>query len=103
MATPAANPVEIMTGLGATGVDVILAHVDGAPLQGNPMVPTLQIAGSSNAFLADMDLLLDDRDSADAALLGLLRLTLLHDYEPRAWSRGFTDFQLTRGFLGVSL
>jgi altronate dehydratase len=110
MATPTSNFVEALTGLGGTGVRVILAHVDGAPKQGHPMVPTLQVASAdsaANAFAGDLDWIIDDaqcvaRDVRDE-LLSRIRDTVTSDYSPNAWSRGHTNFQLTRGLLGVSL
>jgi altronate dehydratase len=110
MATPGANFVESLTGLGGTGVDVILAHVDAAAMQGHPMIPTIQVSSASAAcepFAADLDLVFDD-ECLDAEALcdaAIARIAETSDgnYEPRAWSIGLTDFQLTRGLLGVSL
>jgi altronate dehydratase len=110
MATPTAHFVEALTGLGATGVQLIVAHVAESAMQGHPMIPTLQVATSGsggNAFAADLDMVMDG-DAADTApvrdqLSGLIRGTLTRAYLPSAWSRGHTDFQLTRGLLGVSL
>jgi altronate dehydratase len=108
MATPGAQYLEALTGLGGTGVHVILAHVAGPARQGHPMIPTLQIATAGEAAsAADLDLVIDPRDG-DAErtclqLLDLLRHTVSGDYRPHAWASGFTDFQLTRGLLGVSL
>jgi altronate dehydratase len=110
MATPTSHFVEALTGLGGTGVQMIIAHVAESAMQGHPMIPTLQVATSrygENAFAADLDIVID-ADAADAAqihdqLSGRIRGTLTRAYVPSAWSRGHTDFQLTRGLLGVSL
>jgi hypothetical protein len=110
MATPTSHFVEALTGLGGTGVQLIIAHVAESAMQGHPMIPTLQVATSrygENAFAADLDIVID-ADAADAAqihdqLSGRIRGTLTRAYVPSAWSRGHTDFQLTRGLLGVSL
>ena len=40
METPTDQPTETLTGLGATGVDLALAHIIGAPLQSHVMVPS---------------------------------------------------------------
>jgi altronate dehydratase len=108
MATPGAQYLEALTGLGGTGVQVILAHVAGPALQGHPMIPTLQIAAAGEeACEADLDLVMDarhgDAERMCLQLQDLLRHAVSGDYLPRAWARGFTDFQLTRGLLGVSL
>jgi hypothetical protein len=74
------------------------------------MVPTLQIASAdsaANAFAGDLDWIIDDAQSAARdvrdELLSRIRDTVASDYSPNAWSRGHTNFQLTRGLLGVSL
>jgi hypothetical protein len=110
MATPTEDPVESMTGLGGSGAQVILAHVSSAPLQAHPMIPTLQIATagtSAHAFAADLDAIIDEsrRDPDDICndLISRIRDTASCNYTPGAWSRGYTNFQLTRGLLGVSL
>jgi altronate dehydratase len=110
MATPTADGVETVTGLGGTGVHLMLAHVDGPPLQGHPMIPMLQVAAdtpSARRFRQDLDQLIDpardDVESIRRDLLGLLCQAASRDYEPRLWAAGCVDFQLTRGRLGVSL
>ncbi|MBI2994497.1 MAG: UxaA family hydrolase [Gammaproteobacteria bacterium] len=110
MATPTDHGVEILTGLGGTGVQLILAHVQGPPLQGHPMIPVLQAASDAETArrsAADLDCVIDpERQAADRIRADLLKLvcdTASHDYEPRLWKAGCTDFQLTRGLLGVSL
>jgi altronate dehydratase len=110
MATPTSHFVEALTGLGATGVQVILAHVAGSVMQGHPMIPTLQVASAgsgNNAFAADLDVVADSGTAGAGdihdQLVQRIRATLTGDYLPTAWSRGHTDFQLTRGLLGVSL
>jgi altronate dehydratase len=110
MATPTAPLIEALTGLGGTGVHLILAHVADAPVQGHPLIPTLQVATAGSraaAFAGDLDFVIDS-GTADTGhirdeLLGRIRDTLAQDYAPRAWARGHTGFQLTRGLLGVSL
>ena len=110
MATPTADGVETVTGLGGTGVHLMLAHVDGPPLQGHPMIPVLQIGAdgpSAARFRQDLDHLIDpareDDETIRRELLALLCRTASCDYAPRLWAAGCVDFQLTRGRLGVSL
>ena len=43
MESPTDNPVETFTGLGATGVELMLCHVGRNPLQGHPMLPLVQV------------------------------------------------------------
>jgi len=68
MATPTSHFVEALTGLGGTGVQMIVAHVAESAMQGHPMIPTLQVATSrcgENAFAPDLDVVIDS-GTADA-------------------------------------
>ena len=109
MECPTDHAVEVLTGLGATGVEVMVAHVAGAPLQSHPMIPLLQ-ASSDPATIdragTDLDLLLDadgaPEDHRDELLDAVCRV-LSREYTPRMFAQGNVDFQLTRGHLGLSL
>ena len=110
MATPTSHFVEALTGLGGTGVQVIVAHVAGSAMQGHPMIPTLQVTthrSGESAFDADLDVVIASGATGAGRIRDRLsdriRGTLTRTYVPGAWSRGHTDFQLTRGLLGVSL
>lgn len=98
MAMPTGDWGEILTGLGAGGVEIIVSAVERA-LPGHPMIPLVQV-GTSAAGEIDFVLETDD------ALMGLLEQivsTLDHHYLPAAARSGNTYFQITRGLLGVSL
>lgn len=112
METPTDHLVETTTGLGATGVEVLLAHVAGAPLQSHPMIPMVQVHAMREQMdlrvgTADFDLLLDlnSRSAADAvkAMLELVIQVASRQYTPKLFALGNTDFQMTRGWVGVSL
>ena len=110
MAAPTAHAVETLSGMGGTGVQIMLAHVSGAPIQGHPMIPLLQISADGETaarYGGDLDRVLDaraeDSEAEAKELLKLLVDTLAKGYVPRLWSAGNTDFQITRGFLGLSL
>lgn len=110
MATPTGHVVETLTGLGGTGVQVILACVGDTPIQGHPMIPVLQAtsdAATDRDFWPDMDFVmpLQEKDAGVVAgkLLDLICDTASQVYQPRLWAAGNTDFQFTRGMLGVSL
>ena len=109
METPTENPVETFTGLGATGVDLMLCHIGRNPLQGHPMLPLVQVTADpavAARYGSDLDrVLVRERDIA-----GIVdELAVLVDdvascrYRPTLWSRGVTEFQLTRGRLGLSM
>ena len=109
METPTENPVEAFTGLGATGVDLMLCHVGQTPLQGHPMLPLVQVTAEpelAEQYGGDLDRVLAPEQGIEATVAALA--TLIADvasarYRPALWSRGVTEFQLTRGRLGLSL
>ena len=102
METPTDQPTETLTGLGATGVDLALAHIVGAPLQSHVMVPLIQVstdAATQSTYGADLDLETADIDD----LLALVVKVASRQYTPKLHGKGNTDFQLTRGLLGISM
>lgn len=111
MQTPSAHWTETLTGVGATGVEVILALVgsrpgaaSGAPLPGHPLIPFLQVAVGVPQQTADLDATLVGPDELWAnQLLNLLRRILSQTMVPAANHQGNVDFQITRGMSGVSL
>jgi len=100
METPTRHFVETLTGLGATGVDVIIAYVGEQSRQGHPLVPTLQVG--ANEKVLDVDLSADAKDLVGEIIALLPRVTT-GEYRPTAFRTQNTDFQMTRGLLGVSL
>ena len=93
--------VETLTGLGATGAELILAYVGSSARQGHPFVPVLQV---SDRVVSDMDLVLSgEAEGWVEELLDKVVATLEGSYKPNAAKQGNVDFQLTRGALGVSL
>ena len=93
--------VETLTGLGATGTQLILAYVGDGARQGHPFVPVLQV---SDRAVSDVDLVLSGEAEAWVGkLLDKVVATLEGSYRPNATKQGNVDFQLTRGALGVSL
>ena len=104
METPTEHWIETLTGLGATGVELMLAHVDGQPRQAHPLVPLLQVASASASPSVDVDLTLTGPASTwTDALFRLLLDTASRDYAPKLYALGNTDFQVSRGLLGISL
>ena len=109
METPTENAVEAMAGLGAAGVDLMLCHVGRTPLQGHPMLPLVQVTAAPEVaavYGSDLDRVFlpqQDIDTIVAALAVLLADVASGRYRPALWSRGVTEFQLTRGRLGLSM
>ena len=107
MEAPSDDPTETLTGLGGTGVDLVLAVVDGAPLPSHPIVPVLQMSGGNTApsFEDDLDLVpeSDDVGALVDRITRQIEATAGRRYTPRLYGQGHTQFQLTRGLLGISL
>lgn len=102
METPTDQPTETLTGLGATGVELALAHINGAPLQSHVMVPLIQVTTDQTT----QDLYGEDLDSVSIEVNEMLKLIVevaSRRYTPKLHGKGNTDFQLTRGLLGVSM
>jgi altronate dehydratase len=107
MEAPTDHWVETATGLGATGVEVMLAHVAGHPLQAHRMIPLIQVSSDPQTLrdhAEDLDVLLDG-DSAvwTEQVLRTVAAVASREYTPRLFEAGNTDFQFTRGLLGVSM
>ena len=109
METPTENPVETFTGLGATGVELMLCHIGWNPLQGHPILPLVQVTADptvAKRYGSDLDrVLVPGRDLAGLVgeLAALVADVASCRYRPKLWSRGVTEFQLTRGRLGLSM
>ena len=102
METPTDQPTETLTGLGAAGVDLALAHIVGAPLQSHAMVPLIQVSTDTttqSSYGADLDSVSADVND----LLALIVEVASRQYTPKLHDKGNTDFQLTRGLLGISM
>ena len=109
MEAPTENPVETFTGLGATGVEIMLCHVGHTSLQAHPMIPVVQVTADASVakrFGGDLDRVLALDRSAESLveeLASLVADAASRRYLPKLWSRGVTEFQLTRGSLGLSM
>lgn len=105
METPTDHLVETLTGLGATGVDVMIAFVEQGSIQGHPMIPLLQIGSREQSDDLDLGLELSEirPEVLGQQVLELVLQTAGRAYAPKLCAQGNTDFQITRGFLGVSL
>lgn len=107
METPTDHHVETLTGLGATGVEILLVLATRPPLQSHPMLPTLHVGlpcAEPGAWRRDLDLVLDSAPTvALAQLLDLVAAIASRRAIPRVSWKTFADFQMTRGLEGVSL
>jgi len=107
MEAPTDHWIETATGLGATGVEVMLAHVAGHPLQAHRMIPLLQASSDPETLekhAEDLDVVLDgDPSGWTEQMLETVAAVASREYVPRLFEAGNTDFQFTRGLLGVSM
>jgi hypothetical protein len=107
MEAPTDHWVETATGLGATGVEIMVAHVARHPLQAHRMIPLLQASSDPKTIRRhgdDLDVILEDDPSEWAdQLLQAVAAVASREYTPKLFEAGNTDFQFTRGLLGVSM
>ena len=101
MDAPNNDDIELLSGMGATGVQVICVVTGSTLSQANPMIPTLLISTTPDTG-ADLHLS-GDAAHDHQALLELCASCVRGDYEPCLNSAELTAFQLTRGRLGCSL
>lgn len=104
METPTDHQMEILTGLGATGIETVVSYSGDFILQAHPLIPLIQIGGNGSD---DLDLTIDSTQTKPNVLAELiLRLAAkvaAREYTPKLCSQGNTDFQITRGLFGLSL
>lgn len=119
MECPTRHWVETITGLAASGCHATLAY-SSRQRQAHPFMPVVHtefVAAGARAPLRDSDVVMEKRDdeAADVSvespaaqrwardLLGALGGAASGERKPRALEVGNTDFQITRGRLGVSV
>jgi altronate dehydratase len=107
MEAPTDHWVETATGLGATGVEVMLAHVSGHPLQAHRMIPLVQASSDPETLdkhAEDLDVILEhDVSEWTEQMLEAVAAVASREYVPKLFEAGNTDFQFTRGLLGISM
>jgi altronate dehydratase len=106
METQSEHGLETLTGLGATGVEIILVYSGRIPIQGHEVIPILHIATESDALdvsLADYDLILHDAPATwSTQVLEKIVAVLAQRYTTKSQMLGNTGFQITRGLMGLS-
>jgi altronate dehydratase len=103
MAAPSGHWVETLTGLGATGVEVLLAYPGERAAQGHPLIPMVQVTAGAAGPRTDFDCVLEGDSAAWAEqLLRQVVDVAARRYVPKLFERHDVDFQITRGLLGMS-
>jgi altronate dehydratase len=99
--------VETLTGLGGTGAQILAAYVGTHPMQGHPLIPILQATAEdrvASQYGNDLDLILKTTPDQNAeAIIHSIVKVASRQYTPKTPAQGNTDFQFTRGLLGVSM
>ena len=109
MDCPTQHWVETLSGLGATGVDLVLVHVDNHPVQGHPLIPALLFTTSPmglNTGSMDVDLVINRTDEFQQnlqLLFDAVGSVLSRQVQVKSMQTGNVDFQITRGPSGISL
>jgi altronate dehydratase len=107
MSTPTTSSTEILTGLGATGVEIILMYTNGIPVASHPLVPVLQFGDEcehNEKFIDDLDFVLPQLiDNSSEFLIKQIESAINRQHVPKLHHRGYSNFQVTRGTVGVSL
>ena len=88
-------------------MELMVAHVAGRPLQAHRMIPLVQASSDPETIrnhADDLDTLLDGApDTWTEKTLETVAAVASREYAPRLFEAGNTDFQFTRGLLGVSM
>lgn len=105
MDMPSRQWVEQLSGLGAGGAGIFLLLSGDDPLPGHPLVPSVQLCGAECGGDKDWaDLVLpEDVETWPERILGMITEVASGRTFPRLWQEGANDFQLTRGYRGISM
>jgi hypothetical protein len=102
MAVSGDHLIESLTGMGSCGATLFLVHDSTKPVQGHPFIPTVQIASDSSNDPGDQNLAGIPSDQRATAILSTLSRVWTARQSPRAQTTGNVDFQVNRGWFGVS-
>lgn len=94
MAMSGQHLIESLTGMGSAGANLFLVHEGTNPTQGHPFIPTVQIASNTGNQLPA-------HESA-ASILDALSRVWTGQQQSTARALGNVDFQVSRGWFGVS-
>lgn len=98
------NMAELLTGLGATGVEVMIAFVEGSCVEPHPLVPVIQVTHAGMMKDADFkfDMAASECDEAQR-LAELVQAVCERATVPKLFNSACTNIQISRGRKGVSL
>ena len=102
MAISGDHLIESLSGMGSSGANLFLVHDSNRPVQGHPFIPTIQISSGTSNSLSDQNLADLPSEQRTAAILVTLSRVWSAQQRPQAQSTGNVDFQVNRGWFGVS-
>jgi altronate dehydratase len=105
MHAPTLNMSELLTGLGATGVEVMVAFVEGSCVEPQPLVPIIQT--THTGAMKDVDFKFDfdkaDEETEAQRLADYIMRVYERDTVPKLFNSACTHVQISRGMKGISL
>jgi len=102
MAMSGDHLIESLTGMGSSGANLFLVHEGPIPAQGHPFIPTIQIASDTAISAIDHCVANLPAHERAASILAALSRTWTGQQSPKAQASGNVDFQVSRGWFGVS-
>ena len=82
-------------------------YTNGIPVASHPLVPVLQFGAEGEhdeKFMDDLDFVLPQlMDNSSEFLIKHIESTIKQQHVPKLHHRGYSNFQVTRGAVGVSL
>lgn len=100
METPTQHWTETVTGLGATGAELIVGWTD-EPRAGHPFVPILKVGTAESSAIADL-VMEGDAEQWGGQLNAMIERVFSEKQALQLNETSNIDFQLTRGWLGIS-
>ena len=102
MAMSGDHLIESLTGMGSSGANLFLVHQGIVPAQGHPFIPTVQITSDNASSSSDHCLANLPDDQRSISILASLSSAWTGQKRPKAQASGNVDFQVSRGWFGVS-
>ncbi len=102
MAMSGDHLIESLTGMGSSGANLFLVHQGTMPAQGHPFIPSVQITSHKHISQSDHCLVNVPLDERAASILAALSRVWTGQQRPLTQASGNVDFQVSRGWFGVS-
>ena len=106
MDVPTHDDLDIISGLGASGAEVMAAYVGSQAIQAHPLIPVIQWGDKSSGEIQNIDFRLRKAEPVHESTVRLYNLisdAFSGKYLPKMMEKGLVAFQLSRGRLGISL